>query len=87
MPTLPGTYLFEMLSCLPQQLTLSGLSSIRVLQLDVFPEQPQEWTVLQGLPALQELLLPSFKPALPHHHLPALATISQLTAATLSVQV
>jgi hypothetical protein len=42
---------------------------------------------LQRLPCLRELLLPSFRPALPHEHLPALARLPQLEALTVSVQV
>lgn len=82
-----GPELFKLLSQLPQQLSPSALNGMTSLQLDVCPEQPQDWLVLQQLPGLRELLLPGFKPAVPHQHLSALAHITQLTAATLSVQV
>jgi hypothetical protein len=42
---------------------------------------------LQRLPCLRELLLPSFRPALPHEQLPALARLTQLEVLTVSVQV
>lgn len=76
-----------MLSRLPQAVSPSALAMLHRLQLDVFPEQPCSWLALQQLPGLRELVLPGFKPALPHHHLTALARVTQLTAATLSIQV
>lgn len=85
--TIAGPKLFKLLASLPQQLSPSALGSITSLQLDVCPEQPQDWLVLQQLPGLRGLLLPGFKPAVPYQHLSALAQVTQLTAATLSVQV
>lgn len=53
----------------------------------MFPAAPSDWLLLQGLPCLQELLLPPFMPSLPHAHLPMVAELTQLTALTASVQV
>lgn len=79
--------LFDLLYSLPCQLKPHALSMVHTLDLEVFPETPSGWAALRDVPALRELLLPPFKPALPHEHLPALAQITQLTGLTASVQV
>lgn len=79
--------LFQLFTQLPRQLSPPALSVIATLDLDSFPASPEAWGGLKGLPCLRELLLPPFKPALPHTHLPALASLTQLTGLTASVQV
>jgi hypothetical protein len=79
--------LFDLLGRLPRQLHPPALSAVHSLELDVFPAAPSDWLLLQGLPCLQELLLPPFMPSLPHAHLPMVAELTQLTALTASVQV
>jgi hypothetical protein len=79
--------LFDLLGRLPRQLYPPALSAVHSLELDVFPAAPSDWLLLQGLPCLQELLLPPFMPSLPHAHLPMVAELTQLTALTASVQV
>jgi len=82
-----GGALFRLLQSLPRQLLPDSLSVLHCLELDVFPDRPGDWCLLAHLPCLRQLLLPPFKPALPHEHLPALAQLTQLTGLTLSVQV
>ncbi|WIA39453.1 hypothetical protein OEZ86_005552 [Tetradesmus obliquus] len=84
--TVAGRGVFRFLAALPSQLSPDGLAALVSVQLDAFPEAPAQWAVLQRLPCLRELLLPSFRPALPHEHLPALARLTQLDTLTVSVQ-
>lgn len=83
----PAALFGGLLTCLPKQLSPSALAAVSALQLDVFPDDPASWLLLRGLTCLRELLLPPFKPSLPHEHLPAVAQLTQLTALTASVQV
>eukprot|EP00775_Hariotina_reticulata_P004724 gene4725-4974_t len=85
-PAGAGPQLFALLQQLPQQLHPGALAAVDSLHLDVFPNHPDDWRVLQGFSGLTKLVLPSFRPALPHQQLPSIAALTQLQKLTLSVQ-
>jgi hypothetical protein len=86
-PAGAGAQLFALLQQLPHHLHPRALSMVKSCHLGVFPDRAEDWLVLQGLPCLTELVLPSFRPALPHEQLPFIAALTQLRKLTISVQV
>lgn len=86
-PASAGASVFLFLGRLPRQLSSHALAAVTRLQLDAFPQDGADWLLLRGLPCLRALVLPSFRPALPHEQLLQLAQLSQLQELTLSVQV
>ncbi|GBF95148.1 hypothetical protein Rsub_07732 [Raphidocelis subcapitata] len=84
LPSLRGRMTFASLPAMSRRLSPRVLARVTTLWLDAYPEDPAGWGELAALPALRVLMLPPFKPAVGHAHLPAIAGLTQLDTLALS---